>query len=176
MLEGASLNNYDITSGKEISQGGYLHAIYFNEDYISLENSQDEINKLCNKFANPGKLGIINAYLGSVKVKGHNFDDPSDGNFSAGSRTPRTLKEFEYFGNTYDDTYGDTQMHFETSAKSSYDKYPTEFNNLSDREKDSLNDDEDLKQLAKNDRRIEFIDPETQKIIFSVVNDRQYNA
>ncbi|MBD5405513.1 hypothetical protein HDR59_03130 [bacterium] len=171
-VRGASLNNYDRIIGKEIIQGGYLHAIYFNKDYISLENNQDEINELCNKFANPNNMGIINAYLGTIKVKGHNFDDPSDGSFSAGSRTPRTLKEFEYLGNTYDDGF----MHFETSAKSSYDKYPTEFDNLSDREKDNLKNDAGDNQLAKNDRRIEFIDPETQKIIFSVVNDRQYNA
>ncbi|MBD5436053.1 MAG: hypothetical protein HDR36_06040 [Treponema sp.] len=173
-VRGASLDNYDIGSDEKISQnGGYIHAIYFNENYIDFEGNQIKINELCDKFADSGKLGVINAYLGNTKVKGHCFSKPSSGNFSAASRTPRTLKEFEDLGNSFDEEPR-SYMQFEHSAKSSYTS--DEFNKLDEIEKKSLSEDEGDNLLAKNDRRIEFIDPETQKIIFSVVNDRQYNA
>lgn len=174
-VRGASLDSYNIGSNEKISQrGGYIHAIYFNKSYSSIKDSQTEINKLCDKFADASKLGVINAYLGDDKVKGHCFSSPSESNFSAASRTPRTLKEFEEFGNSSDENRG--YMQFKKSAKSSYEGYTTDWNKLESIEIESLNKDDDNKRLAKNDRRIEFIDPETQKIIFSVVNDRQYNA
>ena len=166
------LNTYTPTNKEMILNGGHTHAIYFSESYNDLKDSQTEIDKLCRKFFPAGASGIINAYLGDTKVKGNDFSLP-DGYFSAASKTPRTLKEFVDFGNNFIET---NNYKFEKSAKSSYTS--DEFNKLDEKEKKSLNADADegKNRLAKNDRRIEFIDPETQKIIFSVVNDRQYNA
>ena len=166
------LDSYVLDYDKQIaSKGGTIHAIYFNENYTSA--NENKIKELCEKFANPDRTGAINVYLGNKKVQGNKYDKyPTE---TGASKTPRTLKEFEYFGNLYDAVlYGDTKMQFKESAKSSYTD--TEFKNLPSNEQNKLTNDDSKKQIAQNNKRIEFIDPETQKIIFSVVNDRQYNA
>ena len=174
------LDRYNPTGEEIISKNGRTHAIYFPKDYAYLKNIQDEkerqekINELCYKFVAENKTGIINVYLGDDRDHGNEYSHYYNEYLTAASKTPRTLKEFEYFGNLYDDFFGDGDMKFKTSAKSSYTD--TEFKDLPEYEKESLNDDVGKNKIAQNNKRIEFIDPETQKIIFSVVNDRQYNA
>ena len=173
-VRGASLDSYNLESKNQILEGG-AHAIYFNDKYNPYE--KDKIQTLCYKFSNPNVTAIDNVYLGNNKVSYKDINDIYNNRilFSAASRTPRTLKEFEEFGNSYD-RGSQNYKQFKKSAKSSYNGYTEDWNNLEQRERDNLTADENYKELAKNDRRIEFIDPETQKIIFSVVNDRQYNA
>ncbi|MBD5440147.1 MAG: hypothetical protein HDR33_03890 [Treponema sp.] len=173
------LNKYPLLSYKEIiSQGGRTHAIYFHKDYASLKNIQDKeerqtkINELCYKFVSSSKAGIVNVYLGDNRDKGNHYDRYPDN--TAASKTPRKLKEFEYFGNLYNDDDGKTKMKFEHSAKSSYTD--TEFKDLPSNEQNKLKEDDGKNKIAQNNKRIEFIDPETKEIIFSVINDRQYNA
>ena len=164
------LNKYT-PSGKEIiSQGGSTHVIYFSKDYdkSGINDTQEKIDELCHKFVSKARNGIINVYLGDHKVKGNYYNIEYNNNRSAASKTPRTLKEFEYYGNNYK---------FEKSAYSSYSSAElNDANIVPSIEKTQLEEDKDKKQIAQNTKRIEFIDPETQKIIFSVVNDRQYNA
>lgn len=161
------LDTYNKDNNNQIaSKAGLIHAIYVNKDY-----SSTDVTTLCKKFADSSRIGAIYVYFGNNKVQG-NFYNSSIATVGA-SRIPRTLKEFEYFGN-YDK--------FEKSAKSSYTD--DEFKALPlQKEQENLERDETTgltngikNQLAQNNKRIEFIDPETQKIIFSVVNDRQYNA
>ena len=144
------LNTYTPKNKEIILDGGYTHAIYFSKSYSTLKDNQTEIDKLCGKFFPAGAAGIINAYLGDTKVKGNSFyGSASDGLFSAASRAPRTLKEFEDLGNSYEEFTGN--MQFEHSAKSSYTS--DELNKLDEIEKKSLSEDESNKMLAKNDRR-----------------------
>ncbi|MDE6224256.1 MAG: hypothetical protein K2M23_02145, partial [Alphaproteobacteria bacterium] len=90
------------------------------------------------------------------------------------SKTPRTLKEFEYYGNALDIQYEEGK--FEKPARDSYTN--EEFNKLNNTIKTTLEDDKnsEANKIVLNNRKIDFIDPETKKIIFSVLNDRQYNA
>ena len=138
------LNKYPLLSYKEIiSQGGSTHAIYFNETLYKDNITQNDINKLCYKFVSESVAGIANVYLGNHKVKGNEYDFAySYFNNSAASKTPRTLKEFEYFGNYYK---------FEKSAYSSYSS--DEFNNLPKEEKEQLEGDKGTKQIAQNNRK-----------------------
>ena len=162
-IDASVLSNYNPINKEIISRGGNTHAIYFSNDFSNLKDKTEDINKLCYKFVSKSVAGIINVYLGDNRDKGSDYDlYPND---TAASRIHRTLKEFEYFGN-YDK--------FEKSAYSYYSS--TDLENLPPEEKKKLEGDKDTKQIAQNNKRIEFIDPETQKIIFSVVNDRQYNA
>ena len=171
------LKTYIPTNKEIISRGGSSHAIYFNENLYKNTITQDEINELCYKFTPKGRNGIVNVYLGDHKVKGNYYNTEYGNNKSAASKTPRKLREFEYFGNLYDDVYGEKNMHFEKSAYSSYSSAELNDTNIVPSiEKTQLENDKDKKQISQNNKRIEFIDPETQKIIFSVVNDRQYNA
>lgn len=133
------LDSYVLDYDKQIaSKGGTIHAIYFNENYTSAD--ENKIKELCEKFANPSRTGAINVYLGNKKVHGNKYDKyPTE---TGASRTPRTLKEFEYFGN-YDK--------FEKSAYSSYTD--TEFKDLPSIEKTQLENDKDKKQIAQNNRK-----------------------
>lgn len=144
---------------------GYTHAIYFSEDFIDIKDNQEEINKLCDKFSSDNNKDrrFFNAYLGNYIVHGQSYDATNSSSV-IGAKTPRKLSEFEYFGN---------YEKFEKSARSTYKE-----EELSDSDKEKLDNDHDnnYNLIAQNNKRIEFIDPETEKIIFSVVNDRQYNA
>ena len=153
------LDTYNKDNNNQIaSKAGLIHAIYVNKDY-----SSTDVTTLCKKFADSSRIGAIYVYFGNNKVQG-NFYNSSIATVGA-SRIPRTLKEFEYFGNN---------ENFEHSAKSSYTD--DEFKNLPSNEQNQLTNDNGKKQIAQNNKRIEFIDPETKEIIFSVINDRQYNA
>ena len=151
------LNNEYNPIGKEmISDGGSSHAIYFNKDYdeSGINDTQDEINKLCYKFVPNGKNGIINVYLGNHKVKGNYYETEYKNNNSAASKTPRKLKEFEYFGNLYDDVFGSTKMKFEKSAYSSYSSNELNDTNIVPSiEKIQLEGDKDAKKIAQNNRK-----------------------
>ena len=159
------LNDYNKKGREIIPLGGSTHAIYFNAYCNKTNITQTEINTLCYKFVSESTTGILNVYLGMDKFKGDEYDKYVYRNLLAASKNPRTLKEFEYFGN-YDK--------FEKSAYSSYSS--TDFDNLPKEEREQLEGDKNTKRIAQNNKRIEFIDPETKEIIFSVVNDRQYNA
>lgn len=109
---------------------GYQHAIYFSDDFNSLKNNPDEIKKLCDKFSNNQAAGFINAYLGKDRVNGPSYVEAKD---TIGAKNPRSLKEFEYFGNYFEDN---SEYRFEKSAK---ETYGNEFNNLSTYDQNKLN-------------------------------------
>ena len=165
------LDTYNKDNNNQIaSKAGLIHAIYVNKDYSSID-----VTTLCKKFADSNRIGAIYVYFGNNKVQG-NFYNSSIATVGS-SKTPRTLKEFEYLGNTYIDSSKEENIYFEKSAYSSYSS--DELNNTNivpSIEKTQLEKDKDKKQIAQNNKRIEFIDPKTKEIIFSVVNDRQYNA
>ena len=166
------LDTYNPENKEIISNNGRTHAIYFSNDFSNLKDKTENINKLCYKFVSKDVAGIVNVYLGDNRDKGNHYTRyPTE---AAASKTPRKLKEFEYFGNLYDDVLGSTKMKFEHSAKSSY--IDTELKNLPPNEQTQLTNDDGKNKIAQNNKRIEFIDPETKEIIFSLVNDRQYNA
>ncbi|MGN0929203.1 MAG: hypothetical protein ACI4N3_01020 [Alphaproteobacteria bacterium] len=133
-----------------------INAIYTKENIFDGKDSE-EIRKIMHRF-NSLSGGLENIFSGDIRVLSFGS--------RAHSRTPRSLEEFEYYGNN---------NKFEKSAKSSYDGYEKEFKALQPAEKEKLNDDPN-NQIASNNRRVDFVDPETKKIIFSVLNDRQYNA
>ena len=135
------LNGYVLDYDKQItSKGGTIHAIYFNKEYTSAD--ENKIKELCEKFANPDRTGAIHVYLGNKKVDGNKYDKYKNENEVGASKTPRTLKEFEYFGNN---------ENFEHSAKSSYTD--TEFKNLPSNEQNQLTNDNGKKQIAQNNKR-----------------------
>lgn len=136
------LDRYNPEGKEIISQGGSTHAIYFNETLYKDNITQNDINKLCYKFVSKARSGIINVYLGMDKFKGDEYDKYVYRNLLAASKNPRTLKEFEYFGN-YDK--------FEKSAYSSYSS--TEFDNLPKEEREQLEGDKDAKKIAQNNRK-----------------------
>ena len=168
------LDEYNPT-GREINaHGGNIHAIYFNKYYDSYKDDETEIDKLCRKFSNRSEAGVLKVYLGDNRENGNFYNIGANKYFAAASRTPRKLREFEYFGN---EILKSGSGKFEHSAYSSYSSNELNDTNIVPSiEKTQLEEDKDKKQIAQNTKRIEFIDPETQKIIFSVVNDRQYNA
>ena len=138
-----SLDEYNPEGKEIISRGGFTHAIYFPKDYDKrgINDTQEEIDKLCYKFVSKNRNGIINVYLGDHKVKGNEYNIEYN-NRSATSKTPRTLKEFEYYGNN---------DKFEHSAYSSYSS--TDFEELPLTEKKQLEDDKDAKKIAQNNRK-----------------------
>ena len=135
------LNGYVLDYDKQItSKGGTIHAIYFNKEYTSAD--ENKIKELCEKFANPDRTGAIHVYLGNKKVDGNKYDKYKNENEVGASKTPRTLKEFEYFGN-YDK--------FEKSAYSSYTD--TEFKDLPSNEQNQLKNDDGKNKIAQNNRK-----------------------
>ncbi|MBD5441358.1 MAG: hypothetical protein HDR33_10215 [Treponema sp.] len=142
-VDASVLSNYNPTDNKIISDLGMTQAIYFNENLYKSSITQNEINELCFKFVLKSRSGIVNVYLGNYKVKGNEYDLAySYYNNSAASRIPRTLKEFEYFGN-YDK--------FEKSAYSSYTD--TEFKDLPSNEQNQLKNDDGKNKIAQNNRK-----------------------
>ncbi|MBD5433438.1 MAG: hypothetical protein HDR35_03945 [Treponema sp.] len=135
-IDASVLSNYNPTNKEIISRGESTHAIYFS----NLKNKTEDINKLCYKFVSKSSPGIVNVYLGDNRDKGNHYDRYPDD--TAASRIPRTLKEFEYFGN-YDK--------FEKSAYSSYSS--TDLEELPQKEKKQLEGDKDTKQIAQNNRK-----------------------
>ena len=130
------LDTYNKDNNNQIaSKAGLIHAIYVNKDY-----SSTDVTTLCKKFADSRRIGAIYVYFGNNKVQG-NFYNSSIATVGA-SRIPRTLKEFEYFGN-YDK--------FEKSAYSSYSS--TDLEKLPPTEKKQLEGDKDAKKIAQNNRK-----------------------
>ena len=136
------LNDYNKKGREIIPLGGSTHAIYFNAYCNKTNITQTEINTLCYKFVSESTTGILNVYLGMDKFKGDEYDKYVYRNLLAASKNPRTLKEFEYFGN-YDK--------FEKSAYSSYSS--TEFDNLPKEEREQLEGDKNTKRIAQNNRK-----------------------
>ena len=138
------LDRYNPEGKEIISQGGSTHAIYFSKDYnkSGINDTQEKIDELCHKFVSKARSGIINVYLGMDKFKGDEYDKYVYRNLLAASKNPRTLKEFEYFGNYYK---------FEKSAYSYYSS--TEFDNLPEEEQTQLKKDKDAKKIAQNNRK-----------------------
>ena len=139
-----SLDEYNPEGKEIISRGGSTQAIYFSKDYdkSGINDTQEKIDELCHKFVSKARNGIINVYLGDHKVKGNYYNIEYNNNRSAASKTPRTLKEFEYYGNNYK---------FEKSAYSSYSS--TEFDNLPKEEREQLEGDKNTKKIAQNNRK-----------------------
>ena len=176
-VDKSELDAYNPTYNEINTSGGDIHAIYFNEYYNFYKGDEKEISKLCCKFSNSSEAGVLNIYLGDNRENGNFYNIGNNKYFAANSKAPRTLKEFEYFGSLYDDVFGYENMHFEKSAYSSYSSNELNDTNIVPSiEKTQLEGDKDAKKIAQNNRKIEFIDPETKEIIFSVINDRQYNA
>ena len=147
-VDKSELDAYNPT-GREINiNGGDLHAIYFNEYYDSYKGNEIEIDKLCRKFSSRSKSGALKVYLGDNRENGNFYNSSNNKYFAAASKTPRTLKEFEYFGN---ETIKSGIGKFEKSAYSSYS--PTEFNNLPQEEQTQLNNDDGKNEIAQNNRK-----------------------
>ena len=142
-VDKSELDAYNPT-GREINiNGGDLHAIYFNEYYDSYKGNEIEIDKLCRKFSSRSKAGSLNVYLGDNRENGNFYNSSNNKYFAAASKTPRTLKEFEYFGNN---------NKFEKSAKSSYTE--AEFKALPEFEQNKLDEDDNSKnEIAQNNRK-----------------------
>lgn len=155
--------NFIKAYNKGIVKSGIINSIYFDEIYRSISDIDERFRPITGY--------INNIYYGEKREYGNNTDH---GVHFPSSKTPRALKEFEYLGNTFINE-GYYSMHFESSARSSYTD--EEFEELDASTKQKLNDDHNgLHVLALNNKKIDFIDPETQKIIFSITKDRQYNA
>ena len=143
------LDTYNPENKEIISNNGRTHAIYFSNDFSNLKDKTENINKLCYKFVSKDVAGIVNVYLGDNRDKGNHYTRyPTE---AAASKTPRKLKEFEYFGNLYDDVLGSTKMKFEHSAKSSYTD--TEFKDLPSNEQNKLKEDDGKNKIAQNNRK-----------------------
>ena len=150
-VDKSELDAYNPTYNEINTSGGDIHAIYFNEYYDSYIRYEIEIDKLCCKFSNSSEAGVLNIYLGDNRENGNFYNIGNNKYFAAASKTPRTLKEFEYFGSLYDDVFGYENMHFEKSAYSSYSS--TDFEKLPQEEKTQLEDDKDAKKIAQNNRK-----------------------
>ena len=147
-VDKSELDAYNPT-GREINiNGGDLHAIYFNEYYDSYIRYETEIDKLCRKFSSRSKSGALKVYLGDNRENGNFYNSSNNKYYAAASKTPRTLKEFEYFGN---EAIKSGIGKFEKSAKSSYSS--TDFEKLPQEEKTQLEDDKDAKKIAQNNRK-----------------------
>ena len=143
------LDTYNPENKEIISNNGRTHAIYFSNDFSNLKDKTENINKLCYKFVSKDVAGIVNVYLGDNRDKGNHYTRyPTE---AAASKTPRKLKEFEYFGNLYDDVLGSTKMKFEHSAKSSYTD--TEFKDLPSNEQNKLKEDDGKNKIALNNKK-----------------------
>lgn len=133
------INNWNTSI---VIYGGYQHAIYFSDDFNSLKDNPDEIKKLCDKFTNKQKAGFINAYLGKDRVNGPSYVNAKE---TIGAKNPRSLKEFEYFGNNFEDN---NKRKFEKSAK---ETYGNEFDSLPSYDQGQLNI--DPYTIAQNNKR-----------------------
>lgn len=134
----------------------YPDTMYFREDVLTdLKNNFDN---MVYKFYKQSD-DVSNVFSGETKI----FTDVKG---IVHSKKPRTLEEFEYFGNN---------GHFETSAYDSYTQ--EELNDLTSYQVESLENDKESKTLALiNNKRVDFSDPDVKKIIFSTLKDRQYNV
>ncbi|MDE5580455.1 MAG: hypothetical protein K2I95_03440 [Treponemataceae bacterium] len=123
----SSINSYN-KDGILIG-GGYAHAIYFSDYYSSYKDNETKIKELCLKFSNNQAAGFINAYLGNTRVNGESYSQTNlNKDYSTiGAKTPRSLKEFEAFGNN-------NEYKFEKAARDTYDN-----DELSDFDKNKLN-------------------------------------
>ena len=128
-----------------------MHAIYFNKYYDSYKDDETEIDKLCRKFSNRSEAGVLKVYLGDNRENGNFYNIGNNKYFAAASKTPRTLKEFEYFGN---EILKLGSGKFEHSAYSSYSSNELNDTNIVPSiEKTQLENDKDKKQIAQNNRK-----------------------
>ena len=180
-LDHNPLKGYNIGTNpkKSINYSGH-NAIYFTEKYIydiegidmnpySIEKTFETLTRRVHRVGQGGS-GVLNVYVDNNKYDSiADIITPSLPNYDyhAVSKTPRTLEEFEHYGNN---------GKYKTPARDSYTE--KDFEDLKNTIKEKLEDDKESKanQIVLNNRKIDFIDPETKKIIFSVLNDRQYNA
>lgn len=140
-------------SNKIVTNAGNWNAIYFP----NISDVDEAKNKtFYEKIVDTSRGEVSNVYYGDKKMYGH-YSDPRL--FKGGSKTPRTLREFEEFGNSYVDHHDDINsipdvnymMKFTTSARSTYSD--AEFNSLTQKsEKESLKEDHDdgFNWLAQN--------------------------
>lgn len=170
--------NIETDSKKSINYSGH-DAIYFTKKYINdIENIDRNSSSIEKTFetltrrvgrVDGGGTPIHNVYIDDEKYDSiiDNLVMGLSSDAHAVSKTPRTLEEFEYYGNN---------GKYKTPARDSYTN--DEFKQLGDTIKEKLDKDKNsgANQIVLNNRKIDFIDPETKKIIFSVLNDRQYNA
>lgn len=136
--------NYGIVAGN-----GYSHAIYFSKDFNDIKNSQSEINDLCYKFSRfPGSgAGFVNAYFGEDRVNSESYNELRPQSI-IGAKNPRKLKEFEYFGNYFENTNGFEGFKFEKTAK---DTYGNDFEKLSIFDKANL--EKYLDEIAQTNKK-----------------------
>lgn len=146
------INTYN-PSSKIVRDIGNWNAIYFpNIDDVDEAKNKKFYEKIVDTSAGE----VSNVYYGDKKMYGHYSDSRL---FKGGSKTPRTLKAFEEYGNSYVDNSDDITsvfnnnyyMKFTTSARSTYSD--AEFNSLTqESEKESLQEDheEGYNMLAQN--------------------------
>ena len=138
MLGGGKKKDIDSHNSGILVGGGYAHAIYFNDYYSSYKDIETKVKELCEKFSNNQGSGFINAYFGENRVLGPDYSQTGDSSSysTIGAKKPRSLKEFEYYGNN---------NKFEKAAKDTYDE-----SELSTFDKNNLN--VDSYKVAQNNR------------------------
>ena len=136
-----------------ITMNGDLNSIYFNTSLASPDvnkpNETDSKNYR-GKFRAPNAY-INNIYFGEKRTSGYDYF-ALDNDFYPSSYSPRSLRDFETLGNDYINRSQQSHMKFPTSARESYND--TQFNSLDSVEQQKLEADKNLKELAKNDKRI----------------------
>ncbi|MDE7292035.1 MAG: hypothetical protein K2N58_08315 [Treponemataceae bacterium] len=146
-IESYNYKNYENDGGYGIlANHQNAHAIYFSKDFISIKNNQTEVNKLCYKFSKhpDTSAGFFNAYLGNDRVNGESYNENVT-NSVIGAKNTRSLKEFEDFGNYFENNY---EYKFNKTAKETYKDV---WESLSDFDKANLEN--YLYEIAQNNKR-----------------------
>lgn len=129
--------NKDGNDNEKTFIDGTIQAIYLPDDevYSSYKDEYSEdIFKLYRNFTKSSGY-IDNVFSGERRI----YRNPEKNYRTAHSKTPRSLQEFEHYGNNGT---------FETSAKSSYDGYEEEFENLYEKSQKQLTEDDGVNKLA----------------------------
>lgn len=142
-----SINSYNSDGDYGIVTGtGDAHAIYFSSAFSEFKNNPEKIKELCYKFSKRQNLnaGFVNAYLGEDRVNGESYDERIMTSV-IGAKKARDLKEFEDFGNYFENNY---MYKFEKTAK---ETYIDDWENLSDFDKGNL--ESFLNTIAQNTKK-----------------------
>lgn len=154
-LEGYNINNDE---KKTITQISEVHGVYFTKKGLenvkglgNTSNLEEDENLerifeiLIKRIKQKNDSHLYKVYVDEEKKNNISrtvYFDNAD-KFLAGNKTPRTLEEFEYYGNN---------GKFENSAYNSYKQ--DELDKMDKEEREKLENDKDIKELALNNRKI----------------------
>ncbi|MDE7228015.1 MAG: hypothetical protein K2N31_06820, partial [Treponemataceae bacterium] len=144
-LRGVKKEDIDKYTSNNCIAGG-ARFVYFSKELGDSIKNEDEAYKKAfyKKFAKPnvGYGGIDSEYFGDNGVRQDSYGANKDGSEGISSRTPRKLKEFEYYGNN--DKY-------EISARDTFKDHDEDFQKLTTHQQNLLDQDKnsDARQIAK---------------------------